>query len=166
MRRKDFAGLGEMMLGRHNVARELIDGEPFEAVSRISGRLNLTNQEVAELLVVTAADYVDQTLDVNGWRDHHMVEPHETPIFPGTGRPELSLFWIASALRAVPAAAPNSSKDDPSPRTLRVAVAASPPRPVSLDTHVSDDPSPRTLRVVVAAAAPRSPRTTHRYGPS
>ena len=52
-------------------------------------------------LVVTIADYLDQTLAVNGWRDHHMVDPLDTPLFPGDMRPEVCLFWMAAACRAV-----------------------------------------------------------------
>ena len=56
---------------------------------------------MAELVVVTIADYLDQTLEVNGWRDHHMVDPLDTPLFPGDMRPEVCLFWMAAACRAV-----------------------------------------------------------------
>ena len=97
--RHEFVGLGRMMENRTHDA-DMLEG-PVRARSRLGPDVTLDAATVAELVVVTIADYLDQTLEVNGWRDHHMVDPLDTPLFPGDMRPEVCLFWMAAACRAV-----------------------------------------------------------------
>ncbi|CAH0376204.1 unnamed protein product [Pelagomonas calceolata] len=97
--RHEFVGLGRMMANRTIDAEDLAG--PVLARSRLGPDVELDATVVAELIVITLADYLDQTLEVNGWRDHHMVDPLDTPLFPGAGRPEVCLFWMAAACRAV-----------------------------------------------------------------
>jgi hypothetical protein len=97
--RHEFVGLGRMMSNLTIDAEDLAG--PVLARSRLGPDVELDATVVAELIVITLADYLDQTLEVNGWRDHHMVDPLETPLFPGDGRPEVCLFWMAAACRAV-----------------------------------------------------------------
>ena len=97
--RHEFVGLGRMMANRTHDA-DALEGSVI-ARSRLGPDVTLGAATVAELVVVTIADYLDQTLAVNGWRDHHMVDPLDTPLFPGDMRPEVCLFWMAAACRAV-----------------------------------------------------------------
>ena len=97
--RHEFVGLGRMMSNLTIDAEDLAG--PVLARSRLGPDVELDATVVAELIVITLADYLDQTLEVNGWRDHHMVDPLETPLFPGDMRPEVCLFWMAAACRAV-----------------------------------------------------------------
>ena len=97
--RHEFVGLGRMMANRTHDA-DMLAGSVI-ARSRLGPDVTLDAATVAELVVVTIADYLDQTLAVNGWRDHHMVDPRDTPLFPGDMRPEVCLFWMAAACRAV-----------------------------------------------------------------
>ena len=97
--RHEFVGLGRMMANRTHDA-DALEGSVI-ARSRLGPDVTLGAATVAELVVVTVADYLDQTLAVNGWRDHHMVDPLDTPLFPGDMRPEVCLFWMAAACRAV-----------------------------------------------------------------
>ena len=97
--RHEFVGLGRMMANRTIDAEDLAG--PVLARSRLGPDVELDATVVAELIVITLADYLDQTLEVNGWRDHHMVDPLDTPLFPGDGQPKVCLFWMAAACRAV-----------------------------------------------------------------
>ena len=97
--RHEFVGLGRMMSNLTIDAEDLAG--PVLARSRLGPDVELDATVVAELIVITLADYLDQTLEVNGWRDHHMVDPLETPLFPGDGRPDATLFWMAAACHAV-----------------------------------------------------------------
>lgn len=99
--RHEFVGLGKMMENRTTDAATPLTNELVRARSRLGPDVELEPSVVAELVVVTIADYVDQTLDVNGWRDHHMVDPIDTPLFPGDMRPSACLYWIAAACKAV-----------------------------------------------------------------
>jgi len=80
---------------------DMLEGAGVMARSRLGPDVVVDAATVAELVIVTIADYLDQTLEVNGWRDHHMVDPLDTPLFPGDMRPEVCLFWMAAACKAV-----------------------------------------------------------------
>ena len=98
--RHEFVGLGRMMENRTSDA-DMLEGAGVMARSRLGPDVAVDASTVAELVIVTIADYLDQTLEVNGWRDHHMVDPLDTPLFPGDMRPEVCLFWMAAACKAV-----------------------------------------------------------------
>ena len=69
--------------------------------NRASGRdVHLTSREVAKLMIVTIADYIEQMVEVNGWRDHHQVE-RPLSLFPGDGKPTVALYWMSAICRAV-----------------------------------------------------------------
>jgi hypothetical protein len=97
--RHEFVGLGRMMANRTHDADALAGS--VIARSRLGPDVTLDAATVAELVVVTIAIYLDPTLEVNGWRDPHLVAPLNTPLFPGDLRPEVCLFWLAKACRAV-----------------------------------------------------------------
>ncbi|KAH8059012.1 hypothetical protein JL722_5560 [Aureococcus anophagefferens] len=102
--RHEFVGLGAMMNNRsHRLARPLIGGldDRVATRSRVEGAKTLSNREVADLIVVSIADYLDQGVTTNGWRDHHQIDPLDTRIFPGTVEPDVSLYWAAAACKAV-----------------------------------------------------------------
>jgi len=67
---------------------------------RLHGAVEVSKAEIAKLMVVTIADYLEQLVDVNGWRDHHQVEA-PSALWPGSGRPGLGLHWAASLCQAV-----------------------------------------------------------------
>lgn len=60
----------------------LSSGAQFSVACRIElgagagehGKVVLNASVVAKLMVVTMADYMDQAVEVNGWRDHHQVD--------------------------------------------------------------------------------------------
>jgi hypothetical protein len=60
--------------------------------------LNATT--VAKVLMVTLADYLDQMVEVNGWRDHHQVAS-PLNLYPGIGRPAVALYWITAICAAI-----------------------------------------------------------------
>jgi hypothetical protein len=76
------------------------DGGGITVESRTDGTVVLTASEVARLLVVTLADYLDQMVTVNGWRDHHQVEA-PSRLWPGEGKPAVALYWISAMCRAI-----------------------------------------------------------------
>ena len=63
-----------------------------DVAHRLSGSVRLTNQQAAKLIVVTIADYLDQMVEVNGWRDHHQNESLSSELFPGDGKPAVALY--------------------------------------------------------------------------
>lgn len=75
------------------------EGE-VEVPHRLQGTINVTHSEVAKLMVITLADYLEQMVEVNGWRDHHQVEA-PVSLYPGDGRPALALHWISAICRAI-----------------------------------------------------------------
>jgi len=71
-----------------------------EARHRLRAVINVTYAEVAKLMVITIADYLEQMVEVNGWRDHHQVE-QPLRLYAGDDRPALALYWISAICRAV-----------------------------------------------------------------
>jgi len=67
---------------------------------RLHGTVSITNREIAKVIIVTLADYLEQMVEVNGWRDHHQVDS-PTALYPGDGKPALALYWISQMCRAV-----------------------------------------------------------------
>ena len=74
--------------------------EAITVAHRLAGHVNVTRSEVAKLMVVTMADYLEQLVEVNGWRDLHQ---HESPsvLWPGDGRPGIGLHWLSSMCVAI-----------------------------------------------------------------
>eukprot|EP00956_Cyclotella_meneghiniana_P025842 scaffold54718_cov22-Cyclotella_meneghiniana.AAC.1 len=67
---------------------------------RISGLISVSAADIAKIMVVTMADYLEQMVEVNGWRDHHQVE-EPLKLYPGGGRPATAFYWISKICRAV-----------------------------------------------------------------
>jgi len=77
--------------------------DTVEVPHRPSPGVNITvsNRIVAKILCVTLADYLDQMVEVNGWRDHHQVES-PTRLYPSSLHgPAVALYWISSLCRAI-----------------------------------------------------------------
>jgi len=68
---------------------------PQLVTHRILGQHNVTERDAAHILMVTIADYLDQMVETNGWRDHHMIDVPDH-LFPGDGRPAVALYWMSS----------------------------------------------------------------------
>lgn len=67
---------------------------------RLQGCIDITSHDASRLLVITLADYLDQLVEINGWRDHHQVEA-PLSLYPGDGRPGLALYWISSIFKSI-----------------------------------------------------------------
>ena len=80
-------------------ARGAAAGDAAE-VARLHGHVNVSTAVAAKILVVTLADYLEQMVEVNGWRDHHQVFL-PLSLYPGDGKPALALYWISRMCRAV-----------------------------------------------------------------
>lgn len=76
------------------------DGASTAVHHRLLGQLEVSNAELAKVMVITLADYLEQMVEVNGWRDHHQVFL-PLSLYPGDGKPGLALYWIAPICRAV-----------------------------------------------------------------
>lgn len=63
--------------------------------------VQVSPQLAAEILMVTIADYLDQMVDTNGWRDHHQHDDGGTTLYPGNGRPALGFYWFSSVCKAI-----------------------------------------------------------------
>jgi hypothetical protein len=79
---------------------QLQPGTQVIVPNRIDGQSVMSAEEVAKIILVTMADYLDQMVEVNGWRDHHQIE-EPLKFYPGTGRPAVALHWISKMCRAV-----------------------------------------------------------------
>jgi len=62
--------------------------------------ISISNADAAKIMTVTLADYLDQMVEVNGWRDHHQVE---TPgrLYPGNSGPAVALYWISALCNGI-----------------------------------------------------------------
>lgn len=68
---------------------------------RINGTWAVSETEAANILMVTIADYLDQMVDTNGWRDHHQIEDGAKVLYPGDGKPAVAFYWFASICNAI-----------------------------------------------------------------
>jgi hypothetical protein len=65
------------------------------------GSWDMEPADAANILMVTIADYLDQMVDTNGWRDHHQIEDGGKQLYPGNGRPALGFYWFSSVCHAI-----------------------------------------------------------------
>mmetsp|Transcript_38624 Transcript_38624/g.97043 ORF Transcript_38624/g.97043 Transcript_38624/m.97043 type:complete len:437 (+) Transcript_38624:16-1326(+) len=68
--------------------------------SFVGAEKNLTAKQIAKIMVVTMADYLDQLVEINLWRDFHSHEPPSF-LYPGTMKPEVALFWISRVCKGI-----------------------------------------------------------------
>ena len=74
--------------------------DPVVVGSRTDGHALISPAMAAKIMVVTLADYLDQMVEVNGWRDSHQ-EPAPPRLYPGSGRPEIALHWVSRVCRGI-----------------------------------------------------------------
>jgi hypothetical protein len=65
------------------------------------GNWDVKPVEAANILMVTIADYLDQFVDTNGWRDHHQIEDGGTKLYPGSGRPAIGFYWFSAVCNGI-----------------------------------------------------------------
>lgn len=68
---------------------------------RTDGTVSVPAATAAKILLATVADYLDQMVEQNGWRDHHQVDVSVDRLYPGDGRPTLAFYWFSQVCRAV-----------------------------------------------------------------
>ena len=73
----------------------------FTVASRTEGKTVVPAKTAAKILIATVADYLDQMVEQNGWRDHHQVEIGVDRLYPGDGRPTIAFYWFSQVCRAV-----------------------------------------------------------------
>jgi len=61
---------------------------------------NVTARQIAKIMVVTIADYLDQLVEINLWRDVHSHEPPSV-LYPGVMKPEVAFYWISRVCRGI-----------------------------------------------------------------
>lgn len=66
-----------------------------------AGSWDMEPVDAANILMVTIADYLDQMVDTNGWRDHHQIEDGGKQLYPGNGRPALGFYWFSNVCHAI-----------------------------------------------------------------
>ena len=77
-----------------------VDSPDTNVENRVTGISALSAADIAKIMVVTMADYLEQMVEVNGWRDHHQVDK-PLKLYPGEGRPALAFYWISKICNAV-----------------------------------------------------------------
>ena len=73
----------------------------FTITSRTEGETTIPAKTAAKILIVTVADYLDQMVEQNGWRDHHQVDIAVDRLYPGDGRPTIAFYWFSQVCRSV-----------------------------------------------------------------
>ena len=68
---------------------------------RIEGTWKMSQGDAANSLMVTIADYLDQMVEMNGWRDHHQIEEGAPTLYPGNGRPAIGFYWFSAVCFAI-----------------------------------------------------------------
>lgn len=87
------------------VNRTLTRATPITGVQHVHHRLEgtwpMTQKDAANILMVTIADYLDQMVDINGWRDHHQIDEGASVLYPGSGKPALGFYWFSSVCNVI-----------------------------------------------------------------
>lgn len=68
---------------------------------RTVGEWAVSPIDAANILMVTIADYLDQMVETNGWRDHHQIDEGASVLYPGDGKPAVALYWFASVCNGI-----------------------------------------------------------------
>ncbi|CAB9524377.1 unknown protein [Seminavis robusta] len=96
--RAELGGLEKAMDADQSMAP--LSQSTIPVKSRLEGTTTISPEEAANILIITVADYLDQMVDTNGWRDHHQVEMMDC-LYPGDGRPAVALHWFSKVCRAI-----------------------------------------------------------------
>lgn len=79
----------------------LVPGSFQQVPHRLESSMEVSSEVAGKILMVTLADYLDQMVSVNGWRDHHQVE-EPLKLYPGLlARPSIAFYWITKVCRAI-----------------------------------------------------------------
>jgi hypothetical protein len=73
---------------------------PTTVDHRILGQYDVSERDAAHILITTVADYLDQMVDTNGWRDHHQVNSPNV-LYPGQGKPAIAMYWFSEICDAI-----------------------------------------------------------------
>jgi len=65
------------------------------------GNWDMEPVDAANILMATIADYLDQFVDTNGWRDHHQIEDGGKQLYPGNGRPAIGFYWFSAVCKGI-----------------------------------------------------------------
>ena len=100
--RGSLLGLSDVMNRRIEAAPEMSGDAATQTMAshRLQGEIAVTNRDIAKLIVITLADYLEQMVEVNGWRDHHQVFL-PLSLYPGDGKPGVAFHWISAMCFAV-----------------------------------------------------------------
>ena len=96
--RGQLGGFGAT-IHNHTVMAPLTEAH-YNVSHRETGTTLVSKKDAARIIMVTIADYLDQMVDTNGWRDHHQVEFADR-LYPGDGRPAIALNWFSTACMAI-----------------------------------------------------------------
>lgn len=96
--RGQLGGFGAT-IHNHTVMAPLSEAH-YNVSHRETGTTLVSKRDAARIIMVTIADYLDQMVDTNGWRDHHQVEVADR-LYPGDGRPAVALHWFSTACMAI-----------------------------------------------------------------
>lgn len=77
----------------------ILNPEPITIRSR-HGPLRVTPEQQAAIMIITVADYLDQMVSVNGWRDVHQQE-YPQYLYPGIGKPEIAFYWMSRVCKGI-----------------------------------------------------------------
>lgn len=85
----------------NGTSTDLVDiDQPQWIDHRLEGQYEVNPETTAELLMVTIADYLDQMVDMNGWRDHHQMDVPDF-LYPGDGKPAIGLSWMSHVCQQI-----------------------------------------------------------------
>tara|TARA_A100001015_G_C15038248_1_gene737738 strand:- start:1125 stop:2291 length:1167 start_codon:yes stop_codon:yes gene_type:complete len=87
----------------HTICTEgTLDSDSLRKIRTSGGEIEkqITTQDQAAIMIVTIADYLDQMVSVNGWRDVHQSE-NPLKLYPGDGKPEIAFFWFSSVCKVI-----------------------------------------------------------------
>jgi len=66
-----------------------------------TGTWDVHIRTAAHILMVTIADYLDQMVETNGWKDHHQIENGGSHLYPGNGMPALGFYWFTAICNGI-----------------------------------------------------------------
>jgi len=93
-----LCGFGDVV--NRSMERALPLEGPTVIEHRLKGTHEMSVQDTANILMVTIADYLDQMVDMNAWRDHHQMESPDV-LYPGDGKPAVALYWMTTVAQTI-----------------------------------------------------------------
>jgi len=79
----------------------VVNTEKIITDHRLAGEgWEMSVKDTANILMVTLADYLDQMVDMNAWRDHHQCESADV-LYPGDGKPAIAMYWLSTVAKGI-----------------------------------------------------------------